>query len=120
MKITHDPKQNVLVSPIEIDAYRKKMESVVEVDGYLLQFDEASERRMRLAFAAGEPVTWRMADNSEHTFTNAEFGVLINSAMAEAGRVIAAAFVVARDLKEKEVVTLRDLESAPWPSSGLS
>jgi len=117
MKLVHDPKQSVIVSKADIDSYRQKVESVVKVGILAVQFDAESERRMRLALSSGDSVTWRMADNSERTFSNAEFEELINAAAVEAGKVISQAFLVARQLKEKDTVTLRDLESAAWPKA---
>jgi len=105
----------------DIEEVRVKAESLVTVGPHTLQFDSLSRDRMRLVIKGaedGETISWRMANNTEVSFTPEELESLYEAAEIEAGRRLLQVHEKARQFKNRlaagERVTMRDIHITNW------
>lgn len=106
-----------LATAENINARRAQEESLLLLDGALLQFDTLSRQRMKDVIAGltdARTVVWRFADNTEREFTAQALKDLFERAERAIGARVMAVFEIAQSLKAKvsagERVTLRDLD----------
>jgi len=106
-----------LATADDINARRAQEESLLLLDGALLQFDTLSRQRMKDVIAGlteARTVIWRLADNTEQEFTALALRDLFERAEQAIGARVIMVFEIAQKLKAKvaagERVTLRDLD----------
>lgn len=106
-----------LATADDINARRAQEESLLLLDGALLQFDTLSRQRMKDVIAGltgARTVIWRLADNTEQEFTALALRDLFERAEQAIGARVITVFEIAQKLKAKvaagERVTLRDLD----------
>lgn len=99
----YDPLESVIASKEEVNLARRVAETVIEVNGIRIQFDNISRQRMKdvLAIDNEEPVTWYSFDNEPFVLSKEDFSDLIIKAGELIGLRTLAVFERAAALKSR-------------------
>lgn len=121
---SHDPLALQEATKSDINTSRRLAETVVKVDGKMLQFDNISRQRMRDVIASldeSETVEWFFYDNTSATVSRAELYDLMVKAEHLMGRHTLSVFQRAKELKDCLntgcKVTMADLRLERWTTN---
>jgi hypothetical protein len=113
----YDPLAARPANRAQINTRRDLEETRVLVLGRVLQFDEASRRRLTMTIERledGESVSWRFADNSEMALNRAQLLEMEALASQALPARVAHCYEIAQDFKARleagDLVTLRELD----------
>ena len=116
----YDPLEQQLATREDINKARLLAETIVEVDGMLVQFDQVSRQRMKdvIASMGEDQVNWRMYDNEVVAFFKDDLQRLFDKAESMMGDRTLRTFARADRLKELldqgGKVTMADLRLEAW------
>lgn len=117
----HDPLVFKAVDKNRVSEARRLAETVLEVSGKRIQFDNISRQRMKDVIASMGPldkVSWRFYDNSEVELNKVEMEALFQKCEAAIGPRIRQVFARASELKARieagEFVSERDIHLDSW------
>jgi hypothetical protein len=120
----HDPRSLIEATKGDINSSRRIAETVIRVEGKLLQFDNISRQRMRDVISSmeeGEEVEWFFYDNTSARMNRAELYDLMVKAESLMGRHTLNVFQRAKELKDAleagDRVTMADLRLERWTTN---
>jgi len=120
----HDPLSLQVATKDDINASRRLAETVVKVDGKMLQFDNISRQRMRdviTSMEEGEEVEWFFYDNTSATMNRGQLYDLMVKAEHLMGRHTLNVFERAKSLKSRlesgEQITKDMLRLERWTTN---